>query len=104
MKGKGWTSAGLKTVGDDDTLWTVAEAACHLGPPVLTVAQVRDLVRIARLEPVGKRQTGRPTPGRQPRVYRAVDFIRAYEALSQVVSQQPRPASPSPMPGARTGA
>lgn len=85
MNGRGWTSKGLPTVGDDDTLWTVAEAACHLGPPVLSVTRVRQLVHIANIEPVGQRRTSpHGTAGRYARVYRAIDFIEAYEALSRI--------------------
>lgn len=83
MIGRGWSSAGLKVVTDDPKLWTVAEAAVHLGPPHLSVAQVRQLARIASIEPVGQRRTSaHGKPGRYARVYRAVDFIKAYEALA----------------------
>jgi hypothetical protein len=81
---RGWSSAGLKAVGDDDTLWTARDAARLLGPPELPPEKVRWLIAIAELEPVGKRRTtayGRS--GRYARVYAARDFIEAYEALSR---------------------
>lgn len=85
MTGRGWSAAGLPAVGDDETLWTVAEAACHLGPPVLTVVEVRNLVRLARIDPVGKRRTtSLGQSGRYARVYRAVDLIKAYEGMHQI--------------------
>lgn len=83
---RGWSSVGLRTVGDDETLWTVADAAGLLGPPQLTRVQVRQLIRMVDLKPVGKR---RVTPvgrsGRHARVYPAEALIRAYDALSRVI-------------------
>lgn len=80
---RGWTSEGLKVVTDDDRLWTVADAAVHLGPPALSVSRVRQLVRDENLQPVGKRRTSPTgTSGRYARVYRAVDFIKAHDALA----------------------
>lgn len=77
-----WTSQNLKTVGDDERYWTVAQAALLLGPPRLTVTQVRQLVRLHRIEPVGKRRsTRRGQPGRYARVYLATDLIKVYEML-----------------------
>lgn len=83
--GRGWTSTDLKAVGDDDRLWTVAEAACLLGPPRLTIAQVRHLIAFPPgIEPVGKRRTSpRGQAGRYARVYRAKDFIEAHDKLSR---------------------
>lgn len=84
MTTKGWTSQELKVVTDDQTLWTVTEAARLLGPPELPVVTARYLVQLTGMEPQGKRRTtayGRA--GRYARVYRAQDFIEAYEALSQ---------------------
>jgi hypothetical protein len=81
---RGWTSAGLELVGDDERLWTVEEAARLLGPPVLKEHQVRHLIVFMQLKPVGTRRPDREDKrGRQPRVYRAIDFIRAYDALSK---------------------
>lgn len=82
--GRGWTSAELSVVTDDDRMWTVAQAACLLGPPCLPVWEVRLLAR--RMEPVGKRRTtAHGRSGRYARVYRAKDFIQAYEQLSKII-------------------
>lgn len=84
MSKRGWTSAELRVVTDDDRLWTVEEAAQLLGPPVLAPWQVRQLVTMWQIKPVGVRsRTGTEKRGRQPRVYRAIDLIRAYDALSK---------------------
>lgn len=83
---RGWSSDGLRTVGDDDTLWTVADAASLLGPPQLTPVQVRQLIKMVDLEPIGKRRvTPVGRPGRHARVYRAEALIQAYDALSRVL-------------------
>lgn len=83
---RGWSSAGLPTVADDETLWTVADAAGLLGPPQLNKTQVRQLIRMTQIEPVGKRRvTARGTPGRHARVYKAEALIKAYDALSRVL-------------------
>lgn len=83
---RGWSSAGLPTVGDDETLWTVADAANLLGPPQLTQVQVRQLIRMLDIKPTGKR---RVTPfgrgGRHARVYPANALIQAYDALSRAL-------------------
>lgn len=82
VTGRGWSSEGLPTVGDDDKLWTVSEASQLLGPPELTPAQVRNLVKLAAIEPVGKRRTTRfGTSGRHARVYKAEELIKAYDRL-----------------------
>lgn len=88
---RGWTSQELAAVGDDDTLWTIIEAAQHLGPlpgdpdqmPVIAiVTKLRILARFHHLEPVGKRRTTPVgTPGRFARVYRAIDFINLYAMM-----------------------
>jgi hypothetical protein len=71
-------------VGDDPELWTVAQAAVLLGPPDLNVRQVRDLVKIFGLEPVGKRRvTAVGQSGRHARVYYASEFIKAYDAIQK---------------------
>lgn len=82
--GRGWSSTGLRTVGDDETLWTVADAANLLGPPQLSQAQVRQLIRMLSLQPSGKRRvTPLGHPGRHARVYEAEALIKAYDALSR---------------------
>jgi hypothetical protein len=81
---KGWSSADLKTVGDDDKLWTAEEAAVLLGPPDLTTDEVRRLIRTFNLKPVGKRRTtGHGQPGRHARVYAALEFIEAYDIIQK---------------------
>jgi hypothetical protein len=83
---RGWSSAGLKTVGDDETLWTVTDASRLLGPPELSPAQVRQLIVMMKLEPVGKRRvTVLGRSGRHARVYRAIELIKAYDAISRSV-------------------
>lgn len=80
----GWTSYGLKTVGDDPELWTVAQAAVLLGPPDLNIREVYNLVKIFGLEPVGKRRsTVVGQSGRHARVYQASEFIKAYDAIQR---------------------
>lgn len=82
---RGWSSDGLRTVGDDELLWTVSDAASLLGPPALTPRQVRDLVKLAGITPAGKRRvTPRGQAGRHARVYPASALIRAYDAISRL--------------------
>jgi hypothetical protein len=79
---RGWTAQDLPQVKDDPELWTAADAARLLGPPELTTDQVRQLVRMLRLTPVGKRQTGgEHVGGRHARVYRAEALIKAFDDL-----------------------
>jgi len=86
VSGRGWSSANLRIVGDDPTLWTTGDAARLLGPPELSPVQVRELIRVTGLQPVGKRRvTARGQSGRHARVYWASDLIRAYDALYRVV-------------------
>lgn len=81
---RGWTTEGLKVVGDDDKLWTVAEAACHLTEPTLSVEGVRKLISLFEIEPIGRRRTSpHGTSGRYARVYRAVELIDAHDAMSR---------------------
>lgn len=85
---RGWSSKGLKAVGDDETLWTAAEAAVFLGPPDLNVDEVRRLIKLFGITPVGKRSTnGHGQPGRHARVFRASEFIEAYDKLSKGVGK-----------------
>lgn len=96
---RGWTSQELDVVCDDENLWTVVDAARHLGPvpqdpedtPVpVTVTKLRDLTRYHRLPPAGKRRSSRPgQPGRYARVYRAADFINLYERMHPENSESP---------------
>jgi hypothetical protein len=84
---RGWSSEGLDVVAQDDpSLWSTANAAELLGPPQLTQAQVRQLIRLAGLEPAGKRRvTVAGKGGRHVRVYRASELIKAYEAISAIL-------------------
>lgn len=89
MPRTGWTDAGLPSVGQDPALWTVTDAAGLLGPPQLTVAQVRQLVTIAGVAPVGKRRVS--TTGRQARVYPSLALITAYDRLYSLHTQTAAP-------------
>lgn len=82
---RGWSSADLPQVKDDPRLWSVAEAARLLGPPQLEEAAVRQLVRLAGLEPRGKRANG--PRRRHVRVYDALELINAYEKLAEVTEK-----------------
>lgn len=83
MNKRGWSSEGLDLVGEDDCLWTVEDAARFLGSPV-TVPQVRYLITLRQLEPVGVRRPVRAEArGRAARVYRAVELIKAYDNLTR---------------------
>jgi hypothetical protein len=82
---RGWSSAGLPLIeGHYDIYWSTTEAAYLLGPPQLSEEQVRQLVHLVGMQPVGKRWVkGRGT--RHVRVYRANELIRAYEAIAGVI-------------------
>jgi hypothetical protein len=81
MKTRGWLSDGLAVVAPDERLWTVAQASSFLNEPQ---ADVRWVIRRLNIAPVGaQRKEGPERRGRQPRVYRAVDLIRAYDALAK---------------------
>lgn len=78
---RGWSSAELTLVQQDEKYWTVAEAATYLGR---RQDDVRFIIRSLNITPIGmQKQTGPEKRGRQPRVYRALDLIRAYDALSK---------------------
>jgi hypothetical protein len=87
---RGWTSAGLALVEQDDRLWTVAQAARFIAPAGLSeasaCADIRWTIRRLNIEPVGTcKQDGAERRGRQPRLYRAIDLIRAYDRFSRIV-------------------
>lgn len=84
---RGWSSQGLKQIdADDPNYWSTADAAKLLGPPELTHAQVRQLVHLAGLEPVGKKRvTIQGRGGRHVRVYRASELIKAFNAIADVL-------------------
>ncbi len=85
MNKKGWSSAGLRQIDTDDpNFWSTADAAKLLGPPDLTHTQVRQLVHLAGLEPAGKKRMDRG--GRHVRVYKATDLIKAYSAISDILT------------------
>jgi hypothetical protein len=82
---RGWSSGNLPVVSTDDpNFWSVADASSLLGPPDLSEAQVRQLVRLAGLEPVGKRNAG--SRRRHVRVYPAAAFIQAFEKIATIIA------------------
>lgn len=81
MTTRGWTTIGLTLVDEDERLWTVAQAARLLGK---RPDDVRSLIRNLEIPPVGmQKQNGPEKRGRQPRIYRAIDLIRAYDKRSK---------------------
>jgi hypothetical protein len=87
MSNRGWSSKGLRVIAEDDpSFWSTADAARLLGPPELTHAQVRQLVNLAGLEPVGKKRvTVHGRGGRHVRVYKASDLIKAFSAIADIL-------------------
>jgi hypothetical protein len=84
-KKRGYATGTLPVIAvDDERYWTVADAARLLGPPDLDEAQVRQLVNLCSLEPVGKRPGG--SRRRHVRVYRAEQLVRAYQAIASVLT------------------
>lgn len=61
-----------------DDGWTVEEAAAILDPTV-TLDELRALLTVARVEPIGQRRTGRR--GRPSAVYDPAELMRAHAAL-----------------------
>lgn len=98
---RGWTSGELPMVGDDTTLWTITEAADHLGPlpgdpenmpkqAIITKLRILASYYPRDLPPVGKRRTGRPDrPGRCARAYRAADFVAFYAKMDPENEEEP---------------
>lgn len=81
MTQRGWTTTGLALIDEDERLWTVEQAARLLEKKP---SGVRWLIREMAIEPVGMhKQSGPERRGRQPRVYRAIDLIRAYDGFSK---------------------
>jgi hypothetical protein len=77
---RGWTSDNLTVLERDETLWTVSEASRYM---LVAESEVRMVISFRRIQPVGTRkQDGPERRGRQPRVYRAIDLIKAYDVLS----------------------
>jgi hypothetical protein len=83
LKGvQGWTGSGF--VDLDGVNWPLVFAAQMLDMPE---KDLRDLVRITGLEPVGEiRMSTYSRQGRQPRAYRAEDLIRICEAVAELRS------------------
>jgi len=82
---RGWSSGNLPVISTDDpNYWSVADASSLLGPPDLNENQVRQLVRLAGLEPVGKRYAG--SRRRHVRVYPATAFIQAFEKIATIIA------------------
>jgi hypothetical protein len=80
---RGWTSQQLEVVSNDDvSYWSTADAAMLLAIPA---TQVRSLIRLASIEPAGKRHGPSRRGGRYVRVYSAIDIIKAYEAVTDAV-------------------
>lgn len=100
---RGWTSQELDAVGDDEHLWTIADAARHLGPlpgdpqdmpNEATITKLRILARYHHLPPAGKRRSSRPgKPGRFARAYQAADFIALYERMDLDNEEKPPAAA-----------
>lgn len=80
-KKRGYATRGLPVVAEDDErYWSVSDAASILGPPDLTEMQVRQLVHLLDMQPVGKRSGG--SRRRHVRVYDASKLARAYAAIA----------------------
>jgi hypothetical protein len=61
-------------------LWTVEDAAAELHP-IMTVAQVRALIALAGLQPVGKRPPG-PFGGRPAALYDGEQLRKAHAVVA----------------------
>ena len=87
---RGWTSEGLMIIAESDTsYWSTREAALLLSPG-LKPEQIRSLIRLAGIAPAGKRHGPSRRGGRYVRVYAAIDLIKAYEAVSDVMNDDVR--------------
>lgn len=98
---RGWTSQNLPVVGDDETLWTIAEAAEHLGPlpgdpenmpkqAIITKLRILASYYPRDLPAVGKRRTAlEGQPGRCARAYRAADFVAFYAKADSGNDEKP---------------
>lgn len=88
---RGWTSAGLAVISQDDaSYWSTRDAAVLLGGG-LKPEQVRSLIRLAGIQPAGKRHGPSKKGGRYVRVYAAIDLIKAYEAVSELSTESSVP-------------
>lgn len=85
---RGWSTV-LMVVDEHPRLWTVSEASRFLGQ---REEDVRWIIRFLEIEAVGvQKQTGPEKRGRQPRAYRAIELIQAFDALSKVAQGATRP-------------
>jgi hypothetical protein len=82
----GWTSENLPLVAESDgSFWSVANAAELLGPPKLSEKQVRNLIDLLDMQPVGKRTAG--PRRRHVRVYSAIALITAFEKVAEALGE-----------------
>lgn len=65
------------------TGWTVEDAVALLHPP-MTAAQVRALIIIAGLQPIGRRRSG-ARGGRPAAVYDVAELLRAHTAVAPLL-------------------
>jgi hypothetical protein len=83
-KRRGYATRSLPVVSvDDERYWSVSDAASILGPPDLSEMQVRQLVHLLNMQPIGKRSGG--SRRRHVRVYDAAHLARAYAAIESVL-------------------
>lgn len=84
-----WTSETVPIVGNDPTLWTIAEAAVALGLTPSEVKSLRGRINHTHVFPVGRRKSMisatdhsyTPNRGRFAKVYRASELIEVIELL-----------------------
>lgn len=67
-------------------LWTVDDAATHLHP-AMSVEQVRALIALAGLQPIGKKPAG-PFGGRPARVYDGEQLRQAHAVVARLLLDQ----------------
>lgn len=70
--------------------WTVEDATALLDPP-MTAEQVRALIVVAGLPPVGIRPAGRKG-GRPAKTYRQADVLKAHAAVARLLAERERAA------------
>lgn len=81
MTRRGWSSTGLILVDEHERIWTVDQASKLLGK---RPDDVRWVIRSLDIPPVGvQKKSGPEKRGRQPRAYRAIDLIQAYDKFSK---------------------
>lgn len=79
----GWGYMGLPVIVDQESHWTLAEAAYVLGVPH---RMLQRMVKVDALAPRGRRP--HDGPGRAPLVYAGGELIRLAEA-AQVLTEKP---------------